>query len=230
METTLVIPAINEEESLPHVLAAIDMDLILEVLLVDGGSHDRTVEIAADHGVCVIHEHQPGYGRACAAGLSQAQGEIVVFMDADGADDPRQIPDLLAPITQSGVDMVLGSRLAGDIPPGAMPWHQEIGNRLSAALIRILYGLPITDLSPFRAVRRSQLLALDMQEMTYGWPTEMIARAARQGWSIVEVPVDYRPRLGGKSKISGTLRGTIFATYYILSTIIRYSFGGGRVE
>jgi hypothetical protein len=96
-------------------------------------------------------------------------------------------------------------------------------------LIRLLYGLPITDLSPFRAVLRTKLLALNMQEMTYGWPTEMITRAARQGWSIVEVPVNYRPRLGGKSKISGTLRGTLLATYYILSTIIKYSFGGKKL-
>jgi glycosyltransferase involved in cell wall biosynthesis len=230
MEYTLVIPALNEEESLPDVLAAIDRDLILEVILVDGGSRDRTVEIAAEHGARVIHESQPGYGRACAAGLNQARGEVIVFMDADGADDPRQIPDLLAPITQSGAELVLGSRLAGNIAPGAMPWHQEFGNRLSAGLIRLLYGLPITDLSPFRAVRRPQLLALDMQEMTYGWPTEMIAKAARHGWTIVEVPVNYYPRLGGRSKISGTLRGTIFATYYILSTIIKYSFGGRHNE
>ena len=153
------------------------------------------------------------------AGLRLAPAVIITH-------DPRQVPDLLEPITQSGADMVLGSRLAGNISPGAMPWHQEFGNWLSAGLIRLLYGLPITDLSPYRAVLRSKLIALNMQEMTYGWPTEMIARAARGGWSIVEVPVDYHPRLGGKSKISGTLRGTLLATYYILSTIIKYSFAG----
>ena len=225
MNASLVIPALNEEDSLPHVLDAIDRDLLLEVILVDGGSQDRTVEIAEEHGARVVHESRSGYGRACAAGLAQARGEIVVFMDADGADDPRKIPDLLAPITQSGADMVLGSRLAGNIAPGAMPWHQEFGNRLSAGLFRLLYGLSITDLSPFRAAIRSKLLALDMREMTYGWPTEMIARAARRGWSIVEVPVDYNPRIGGKSKISGTLRGTILATYFIISTILKYALG-----
>jgi glycosyltransferase involved in cell wall biosynthesis len=228
MNASLVIPALNEEDSLPQVLDAIDRDLLLEVILVDGGSHDRTVAIAEDHGARVIHEPQPGYGRACAAGVAKARGEIVVFMDADGADDPRQIPDLLDPIIRAGADMVLGSRLAGDIAPGAMPWHQEFGNRLSAGLIRLLYGLPITDLSPFRAVLRSKLTGLNMQEMTYGWPTEMIAKAARRGWSIVEVPVDYHPRLGGKSKISGTLRGTILATYDILSNILKYSIGGDK--
>ena len=229
MNASLVIPALNEEDSLPHVLDAINKDLLLEVILVDGGSQDRTVAIAKDFGALVIKEPRPGYGRACAAGLATARGEIVIFMDADGADDPGQIPDLLAPITQGGADMVLGSRLAGSISPGAMPWHQKFGNWLSAGLIRLLYGLPITDLSPFRAVLRTKLLDLNMQEMTYGWPTEMITRAARQGWSIIEVPVNYHPRLGGKSKISGTLRGTILATYYILSTIIKYSFGDKKL-
>ena len=119
--------------------------------------------------------------------------------------------------------MVLGSRLAGVISPGAMPWHQKFGNQLSARMIRLLYGLPITDLSPFRAVLRSKLLDLDLQEMTYGWPTEMITKAARQNWRILEVPVDYHPRIGGESKISGTVRGTVLATYYIMRTILQYS-------
>jgi len=229
MNASLVIPALNEEDSLPHVLDAINKDLLLEIILVDGGSQDRTAAIAKDFSAQVINEPRSGYGRACSAGLATARGEIVIFMDADGADDPRQIPDLLAPITQSGADMVLGSRLAGNISPGAMPWYQKFGNWLSAGLIHLLYGLPITDLSPFRAVLRTKLLDLNMQEMTYGWPTEMITRAARQGWSIIEVPVNYHPRLGGKSKISGTLRGTILATYYILSTIIKYSFGGKKL-
>ena len=223
MDASLIIPALNEEDSLPHVLSAIDKDLLLEVILVDGGSHDRTAAIAAAQGARVIHEPHSGYGRACAAGVAHAQSEIIIFMDADGADDPRQIPTLLTPITQAGADMVLGSRLAGDISPGAMPWHQKFGNWLSAGLIRILYGLPITDLSPFRAVLRSKLLTLNMQEMTYGWPTEMITKAAKKGWRIVEVPVNYNPRMGGKSKISGTLRGTVLATYYILSTMLKYS-------
>ena len=119
--------------------------------------------------------------------------------------------------------MVLGSRLAGNIFPGAMPWHQKFGNRLSAGLIRLIYNLPITDLSPFRAVLRSRLLELNMQEMTYGWPTEMITKSTRKGWRIIEIPVDYYPRMGGQSKISGTFRGTFLATYYILRTILKYS-------
>lgn len=229
MEATLVIPALNEEDSLGHVLTAVDTDLLSEIIVVDGGSSDRTAEVANANGARVILEPQQGYGRACAAGLAETHSEIIIFMDADGADNPSQIPDLIAPIDHEEVDMVLGSRLAGKILPGAMPWHQKFGNQLSARLIKFVYGLPITDLSPFRAVRRSRLLELDMQELTYGWPTEMIAKAARKGWNIVEVPVDYRPRIGGRSKISGTVKGTILATYYIIRTILKYSKIGGEL-
>lgn len=223
MDATLVIPALNEEESLGHVLEAVNTDLLSEIILVDGGSSDRTVDIAKANGARVIQEPQPGYGRACAAGAAKAQGEIIIFMDADGADDPGQIPNLIAPIIQDGADMVLGSRLSGHIFPGAMPWHQKFGNQLSAGMIRFLYDLPITDLSPFRAVRRLRLLELNMLEMTYGWPTEMITKSARKGWRIIEIPVDYHPRKGGQSKISGTVRGTFLATYYIFRTIFKYS-------
>lgn len=218
-----MIPALNEEESLGYVLEAVNTDLLSEIILVDGGSSDRTVDIANANGVRVIQESRRGYGRACAAGVAHAQGEIIIFMDADGADDPGQIPNLIAPIIQEGADMVLGSRFAGNIFPGAMPWHQKFGNQLSAGMFRFLYNLPITDLSPFRAVQHSRLLELNMQEMTYGWPTEMIAKSARKGWRIVEIPVDYHPRIGGQSKISGTVRGTFLATYHILRTILKYS-------
>jgi glycosyltransferase involved in cell wall biosynthesis len=227
LDATLVIPALNEEESLGYVLEAVDMDLLSEIILVDGGSSDRTIDIARQYGARTIQETRRGYGRACATGVAHAQGEIIIFLDADGADDPSQIPDLITPIIKEGVDMVLGSRLAGNIYPGAMPWHQKFGNQLSAGLIRLIYGLPISDLSPFRSVLRSKLLELDMQEMTYGWPTEMITKSARKGWRIQEVPVDYHPRIGGRSKISGTVRGTILATYYILRTIIKYSGSKG---
>ena len=227
LDATLVIPALDEEESLGYVLEAVDMDLLSEIILVDGGSSDRTINIAREYGARVVQEPRRGYGRACATGVAHAQGEIVIFLDADGADDPSQIPNLITPIIKEGVDMVLGSRLAGNIYPGAMPWHQKFGNQLSAGLIRLIYGLPISDLSPFRSVLRSKLLELDMQEMTYGWPTEMITKSARKGWRIQEVPVDYHPRIGGRSKISGTVRGTILATYYILRTIIKYSGSKG---
>ncbi len=184
--------------------------------------------IARAANATVICEPRRGYGLACATGVAATEGDIVLFLDADGADDPGQIPDLLAPLLAGRADMVLGSRLAGDIAPQAMPWHQRFGNWLAGWLIRRLYGLQLTDLGPFRAVARQSLLELDMREMTYGWPTEMIVKAARRGWRVVEVPVRYRPRLGGRSKISGTVRGTALATYHILQAIFRYARDRGQ--
>jgi glycosyltransferase involved in cell wall biosynthesis len=223
MQISIIIPALNEAESIGQVLSGILPNFALEVLVVDGGSTDDTVAIAEASGARVIHEMRPGYGMACSAGVHEAIGDLVIFMDADGADNPHYLPTLAAPIEENGVDLVLGSRLMGRMEQGAMPWHQYAGNWLSARLIQWLYKVAITDLSPFRAVDRVKLLALQMREMTYGWPTEMIIKAARQGWRIQEIPVVYHPRLGGKSKISGTLRGTILATYFILSTILKYS-------
>lgn len=223
MNTTLIIPTLNEADTLGRVLAAIPRSLAVEILVVDGGSTDGTPANAEAGGARLISEPRRGYGRACAAGVCAAQGEIVVFLDADGADDPRHLPQLVAPLISGQAEMALGSRLAGQIEVGAMPWHQKAGNRLCARLIHRLYGLPITDLSPFRAVLRAELLELDLQEMTYGWPTEMIVKAARSGWRIREVPVEYHRRRGGKSKISGTWRGSLLATYHILKTILRYA-------
>jgi len=223
MRTNVIIPALNEAESLRHVLSKIPNEAVSEVILVDGGSTDDTVRIAKAGGARVVIEKQRGYGLACATGVNYADGDILVFMDGDGADNPSQIPALINPIQTGQADMVLGSRLAGFITPGAMPWHQRVGNQLSARLIHLLYELPITDLSPFRAVNRKKLLTLDLQDMTYGWPTEMIVKAARQEWRILEIPVNHRSRIGGKSKISGTIRGTVLATLHILSTIIYYS-------
>jgi glycosyltransferase involved in cell wall biosynthesis len=222
MQISVIIPALNEAESIGAALATIPSNIDLEILVVDGGSSDRTVAIAEASEARVIHEPRRGYGRACASGLAAANGQIVIFMDADGADDGRFIRDLAAPIVNNQCDLVLGSRLAGDIEPGAMLWHQLAGNWISACMVRLLYRLPLTDLSPFRAAQRERLLGLGMEEMTYGWPTEMIARAARRDWRIQEIPVSYHPRQGGKSKISGTWKGSVLATYYILRAILRY--------
>jgi glycosyltransferase involved in cell wall biosynthesis len=223
MEISVIIPVLNEAESIGQVVASIPSGMDIEVVVVDGGSTDGSAEIAREAGAVGVLERRHGYGRACASGSAVSQGEILVFMDGDGADDPGRLPELITPLSTRTADLVLASRLAGRLPPGAMPWHQRLGNRLAVQCINLLYRQSLTDLSPFRAVRRADLQALHMVEMSYGWPVEMIVKAARLGWRIVEIPVDYRPRLGGRSKISGTLRGSLLAAYFILRTIISYA-------
>jgi glycosyltransferase involved in cell wall biosynthesis len=223
MQISIIIPTLNEADCIGQVLAEIPRDLGPEILVIDSGSTDDTVAIAASGGARVIHEPRRGYGQACATGAAAACGEIVVFLDGDGADDPRRLFQLLAPVLSGQADMVLGSRLIGKMQGGGMPRHQWFGNWLAAKLLQALYGLPLTDLSPFRAVNRQKLLELNLREMTYGWPVEMIIRAARQGWKVVEVPVGYRPRLGGSSKITGTWRGSVLALINISRIIFRNS-------
>jgi glycosyltransferase involved in cell wall biosynthesis len=175
-------------------------------------------------GARVILEPRRGYGRACLTGLAAASSpDVVVFLDGDYSDRPSELPILLAPIIEGRADITLGSRLHDRLSAGALPWHQVFGNRLSAGLIRLLYGLDIHDLGPFRAGRADVLRALALEETTYGWAVEMILKGALAGYRIVEVPVSYYPRIG-KSKISGTLKGTIGAGWFILSLIVRYYF------
>ncbi|MGE5357583.1 MAG: glycosyltransferase family 2 protein [Bacteroidales bacterium] len=216
---TVVIPALDEAASIGPVIDAIPRHVVSEILVVDGGSRDDTAAVATGCGARVVHQAGRGYGAACAIGMRAARGDVVVFLDADGACDPRDIARLIEPLA-TGVDMVLGSRLALGPPRGAMPWHQRFGNRLCAYLIRRLYPVTLTDLAPFRAVRRRALCALALEDLTYGWPTEMIVKAARSGWRIEEVPVRCLARTGGRSKISGTWRGTVGATSCILRTIV----------
>ena len=224
----MILPARNEEIPLPGVLAEIPAEGIDWVAVVDNGSTDRTAKVARQAGAVIVAEPRAGYGFACAAGVRAAAergADLLVFLDADGSFDPAQIPDLLAPIRSGQADLVLGSRRAGGMERGAMPAHARFGNGLVALLMRLLYGLQVTDLGPFRAIRAGLLAQLAMREMTYGWPTEMMVKAARQGARVVEVPVRYRVRRGGRSKVSGTLRGTLLATYYILFVTLRYAFG-----
>ena len=225
VRVSVIIPTHNEVEALPRVLNDLPSNLVTEVIVVDSNSSDGTPEIAAKMGARVLHEPRRGYGRACLSGLANTNApDIVVFLDGDYSDRPSELPILLAPIIEGRADITLGSRLQGQHSAGAQPWHQAFGNRLAASLMRLLYGLKITDLGPFRAGRAEVLRALHLEEMTYGWAVEMILKGTLAGFRVVEVPVSYYPRIG-KSKISGTLKGTLGAGWFILSLIVRYYFG-----
>lgn len=222
---TVIIPALNESGNIRQLVHEVQSTVAAEVIVVDNGSTDSTAQEARLAGATVVVEPRRGYGYACAAGVAESnQTDIMVFLDGDFSFAPSDLPALLAPINENQVDFVLGSRALGHIAPGAMPPHQRFGNWLVARLMNLLYGLSITDLGPYRAIRRSLLLQLNMQEMTFGWPTEMIVKAARRGARIVEVPVSYHPRRFGHSKVSGTMRGTILATWFILGVTLRYAW------
>lgn len=223
MRVSVVIPARNEEAAIGRVIADLPRGLVAEVIVVDGRSTDRTREVAADHGAQVISEPRRGYGRACLTGLEHidASADVVVFLDGDYSDRPAELPHLLAPIAAGRADLVLGSRLAGTRARGALPWHSVLGNRVAAALIRLLCGVRLTDLGPFRAARPAMLHALQLQEQTYGWPVEMLVKGSARGYRIVEVPVSYHPRIG-TSKITGTVRGSLGAAWCIFSGIVKY--------
>jgi glycosyltransferase involved in cell wall biosynthesis len=224
MRVSVIIPTHNEAQAIARVLADLPSDLVTEVIVVDSNSNDGTGKIAARMGARVIEEPRRGYGRACLAGLAAATTpDIVVFLDGDYSDRPTELPLLLDPIIQGNADITLGSRLGEQRIPAALPWHQAFGNRLAAGLIRLLYGLKITDLGPFRAGRADILRTLALEETTYGWAVEMILKGALHGFRVVEVPVTYYPRIG-KSKIGGTLKGTVGAAWFILSLMVRYYF------
>ena len=224
VRVSVVIPTHNEAQSIGRVLADLPADLVTEVLVVDSNSTDGTPEIAAKLGARVLHEPRRGYGRACLTGLGGAsRPDIVIFLDGDYSDRPGELPLLLAPIIEGRADITLGSRLGKQSVRGALPWHQAFGNHLAAGLIRMLYKVDISDLGPFRAARADVLRALALEETTYGWAVEIILKGALGRFRIVEVPVSYYPRIG-KSKISGTLRGTVGAGWFILSLIVRYYF------
>lgn len=224
VRVSVIIPTHNESHAIGRVLADLPPDLVTEVIVVDSNSSDGTPEIAAEAGARVIHEPRRGYGRACLTGLAAANNpDMVVFLDGDYSDRPSELPILLAPIIEGHADITLGSRLHDGRSAGALPWHPALGDRFAATLIRILYGVEITDLGPFRAGRADVLHALSLEQATYGWAVEMILKGALAGYRVVEVPVSYYPRIG-KSKISGTVKGTLGAGWFILSLIVRYYF------
>lgn len=229
-EIAVVIPALNEEDAIAGQVAEIAAvagrdDLparIARVIVVDNGSVDRTAERAAAAGAMVVSEPCRGYGRACFSGvLAAGEVDLIVLMDGDGSDSFNELPLLLAPLLAGEADLALGSRTLGRYAPGSLLPQQIFGNWVAARLLRLLYGVRVTDIGPFRVIRRRDLLALGMREMTYGWSVEMIARAARRGLRVREVPVTYRNRAGGESKVSGNPRASVRAGVRIIGTILR---------
>ena len=227
MNLSVIIPALNEEESIVGVVRAVAAtNAPSEIIVVDNGSSDRTAERARAAGARIMAEPRRGYGRACAAGVRalSPECEIVVFLDGDGSDCPEFMKQLVDPIAHGTHDFVIGSRTRGQRETGSTNFQQIVSGRVAGAILRFLYGVRYTDMCPFRAIRRDALARLAMREQTYGWNLEMQMRAARVGLRILEVPVDHRRRVGGESKVSGTLRGTFVAGARIIATLLRIAF------
>jgi len=231
-----IIPALNEEAALSPMLdglrAALDAAACptADILVVDNGSRDATADVARKHGARVISEPRRGYGQACLAGIAALSDntEIVVFLDADGSDDPEDLLRLLTPVRQGKADMVLGSRTIAARAAGAFTPQQAFGNWLATGLMRVLFGARYTDLGPFRVIRRKALERLRMQDTNFGWTIEMQIKAHRAGLRVLEIPVNYRNRIAGESKISGNLRGSLRAGWKILWTVAKHGLSAGR--
>jgi glycosyltransferase involved in cell wall biosynthesis len=219
----VVIPTLDEAESIVAVIAEIPRDVANEIIIVDGGSRDGTPTLAEAAGARIVVPGQSGYGRACAAGVAAASPDcrVVVFMDGDGADRGDLIARLVEPIRTDDYDFVIASRARGEREPGSMSWHQLLAGYLAGIGTRALYGVRYTDMCAYRAVRRDCLERLAMRELTYGWNIEMQMKAARMGLRILEVPMPYRRRSGGKSKVAGSIRGSLRAAWRISATFLR---------
>jgi glycosyltransferase involved in cell wall biosynthesis len=230
--SAIIIPALNEEDALRHLLPEIPRAYARWVIVVDNGSTDATASVAGDAGAIVVRETRRGYGRACLSGFNRARelgAELVIFMDGDGSDDPADLNLMLKPLLEGRADFVIGSRVSKNAERGALPPQARLGNWLVSSLIRLRFGAPVHDIGSFRALPCTVLESLEMREMTYGWPVEMLVKAARGGYRIVEVPLHYRLRSHGRSKVAGTVTGSIRAAYSMLKTTFR-SAGAGRAH
>ena len=222
----VIIPAVNEEASIGKVVKAIPRPLVDTIIVGNNGSKDKTGEVAEKTGAVVVNEPRPGYGWACLKGMEYAaqmedKPDIIVFIDGDFSDYPEEMPDVVAPIIENDIDLVIGSRALGAKEKGSMTFPQRFGNWLATRLMRIFYRVRYTDLGPFRAIKYDALMKLGMSDKTYGWTIEMQLRAAKHKLTYTEVPVNYKKRIG-KSKVSGTIKGTILAGYKIIFAIFKY--------
>lgn len=234
MKTAVVIPALNEAGNIGSLVGEL-LALTDQVFVADNGSTDTTAAEARTAGATVVSEPRRGYGFACAAGSQVAMdagADIVAYIDGDHSSVPEELVLLTRPIIEGRADLVLGSRMLGRIEKGAMPPHQRFGNWLSAFLMRLLYSVTVTDLGPYRAIRSDLLTELAMEEMSFGWPTEMMVKSANRHARILEVPVTWRLRNEGRSKVGGTVKGSLLAARHIIGVTVRHAGlrpGGARV-
>ncbi|HAV55705.1 MAG TPA: UDP-glucose--dolichyl-phosphate glucosyltransferase [Aequorivita sp.] len=223
----VIIPAFNEEASIGKVIAEIP-DFVSEVIVVDNNSTDNTSEIAKNAGATVLFQPKAGYGNACLKGMEyiseeDIKPEIIVFLDGDYSDYPSELTKIVAPILEDDIDFVVGARVKALREAGSMTFPQRFGNALATRLMKLFFNSKFTDLGPFRAIKYDKLLALNMEDKTYGWTVEMQLKVLKKKFTYVEVPVKYKNRIG-TSKVSGTVKGAIFAGVKILSWIFKYSF------
>ncbi len=225
MKTAVIIPAYNEQDSIAKVIDYIPKELVSEIIVVNNNSTDNTAEAAKKAGATVLLETFQGYGAACLKGINYCKEknfDVILFLDGDYSDYPEEAKEILAPILNNEYDFVLGSRRMGKREKGALPIQSQIGSIIAGILIKLFWGVKYTDLGPFRAIKFDKLLALNMEDKWYGWTVEMQIKAAREKYRIKEIPVKYRNRIG-KSKVTGTIKGTVMASIIILSTIFKYA-------